>query len=217
MVFHDPDYAPDAFEVKISELLVATPEGSDALIDASVSEVLRLLREHLKMDVVFVSEFVDGRRVFRRVDTSPESRVIEPGQSSPLEESFCQRVIDGRLPRLVRDGAALPTFGELPPTDFPVGAHLSTPIVLNDGRVYGTLCCFSFAPNEQLTQRDLKKLEMSAQLTAKKINESRARDAERAMAPTGRCAAGRISPSALIQSSATADQEPDRSPVSTVG
>ena len=125
MVFHDPDYAPDAFEVKISELLVATPEGSDALIDASVSEVLRLLREHLKMDVVFVSEFVDGRRVFRRVDTSPESRV---------------------------------------------------------GRVYGTLCCFSFAPNEQLTQRDLKKLEMSAQLTAKRINERRARDVEKAMA-----------------------------------
>lgn len=49
MVFHDPDYAPDAFEVKISELLVATPEGSDALIDESVSEVLRLIREHLKM------------------------------------------------------------------------------------------------------------------------------------------------------------------------
>ena len=182
MVFHDPDYALDAFEVKISELLVATPEGSDALIDESVSAVLRLLREHLKMDVVFVSEFVDGRRVFRRVDASPESRVIEPGQSSPLEASFCQRVIDGRLPRLVRDVAALPTFGELPPTDFPLGAHLSTPIVLNDGRVYGTLCCFSFAPNEQLTQRDLKKLEMSAQLTAKKINERRARDAEKVMA-----------------------------------
>ncbi|MGJ7510873.1 GAF domain-containing protein [Variovorax sp. GT1P44] len=182
MVFHDPDYAPDAFEVKISELLVATPEGSDALIDASVSEVLRLLREHLKMDVVFVSEFVDGRRVFRRVDAGPEAQVIAPGQSSSLEESFCQRVIDGRLPRLVRDVGALPTFAELPPTDFPIGAHMSTPIVLNDGRVYGTLCCFSFAPNEQLAQRDLKKLEMSAQLTAKKINERRARDAEKAIA-----------------------------------
>lgn len=57
---------------------------------------------------------------------------------------------------------------------------MSTPIVLNDGRVYGTLCCFNFAPNEQLAQRDLKKLEMSAQLTAKKIDERRARDAEKA-------------------------------------
>jgi GAF domain-containing protein len=182
MVFHDPDYAPDAFEVRISELLVATPDSSDFLIDQSVSEVLCLLRDHLQMDVVFVSEFVDGQRVFRRVETRPEARVIEPGQSSPLEESFCQRVVDGRLPRFVRNLADEPVAPELPPTDFPIGAHLSTPIVLNDGRIYGTLCCFSFAPNAQLTQRDLRKLEMSAQLTAKKINERRTREAEKAMA-----------------------------------
>ena len=183
MVFHNPDYAPDAFEVKVSELLVATPEGADALIDQSVPEVLRLLREHLKMDVVFVSEFVDGRRVFRRVETAPAGqRVIEVGQSSPLEESFCQRVVDGRLPRLVRDLAQEPVLPELPPTDFPIGAHLSTPIVLNDGRIYGTLCCFSFAPNEALTQRDLKKLELSAQLAARRINERNARQADQAMA-----------------------------------
>ena len=182
MVFHDPDYTPDAFEVRISELLVATPEGSDSLIDESVPEVLRMIREHLKMDVVFVSEFVDGHRVFRRVDTSPTARVIEVGQSSPLEESFCQRVIDGRLPRLVRELEQEPSFADLPPTDFPIGAHLSTPIVLNDGRVYGTLCCFSFAPNADLTDRDLKKLELSAQLTARKINDRLAREADKAMA-----------------------------------
>jgi GAF domain-containing protein len=182
MAFHEPDYAPDAFEVRVSELLVATPEGSDQLIDKAVPEVLRMIREHLKMDVVFVSEFVDGQRVFRRVDTAPTARVIEAGQSSPLEQSFCQRVIDGRLPRLVRDLAQEPSLPELPPTDFPIGAHLSTPIVLSDGRVYGTLCCFSFAPNPELTERDLKKLELSAQLTARKINERLARAADKAMA-----------------------------------
>lgn len=182
MAFHEPDYAPDAFEVRISDLLVATPDGSDDLIDQSVPEVLRMIREHLKMDVVFVSEFVNGQRVFRRVETGPTSRVIEVGQSSPLEQSFCQRVIDGRLPRLVRDLAQEPCLPELPPTDFPIGAHLSTPIVLNDGRVYGTLCCFSFAPNADLTERDLKKLELSAQLTARKINERLARAADKAMA-----------------------------------
>jgi GAF domain-containing protein len=179
MVLHDWDYAPDALDVRISELLVATADGSDELIDQSVSEVLRLLREHLQMDVVFVSEFVDGRRVFKRVDAKPTSRVIEVGESAPLEESFCQYVVDGRLPRLVNNVPTHPSFPALPPTPFPVGAHLSTPIVLDDGRVYGTLCCFSFAPNESLTQRDLRKLELSAQLTAKKLNEHRAKVAEK--------------------------------------
>ena len=182
MEFHDPDYTPDAFEVRVSELLVATPEASDELIDHAVPEVLRMIREHLKMDVVFVSEFTEGRRVFRRVDTSPTARVIEVGQSSPLEESFCQRVIDGRLPNLVRNLKQEPAFPELPPTDFPIGAHLSTPIVLNDGRVYGTLCCFSFAPNPDLTARDMKKLELSAQLAARKINDKLNQATDKAMA-----------------------------------
>jgi GAF domain-containing protein len=178
----DHGYEPDALEVRISEFLVATPEGADNLISDVVSDVLRLLRENLKMDVVFVSEFVDNQRVFRRVETGTGRRPIEVGQSDPLEESFCQRVVDGRLPRMVADAARHAVEADLPPTPFPVGAHLTTPIVLNDGRIYGTLCCFSFAPNEDLTQRDLRKLEMSAQLAARRIDEQRARDTEKATA-----------------------------------
>ena len=179
---HDTGYTPDAFEVRISELLVATPEQGDALISGAVPQVLRQLREHLKMDVIFVSEFCDGRRVFRRVDTAADARVINEGESAPLEQSFCQRVIDGRLPQLVNDVAALPDFADLPPTPFPIGAHLSTPVVLADGRIYGTLCCFSFALNPDLKERDLNKLRMSARLTAKRIDEQRAREADKAMA-----------------------------------
>ncbi|RYH70938.1 MAG: histidine kinase, partial [Alcaligenaceae bacterium] len=68
-LFHEDE--SDAVIVRISELLVATPEGGDALISSSVSQVLKLLREHLKMDVIFISEFVDNRRVFRRVEAAP--------------------------------------------------------------------------------------------------------------------------------------------------
>ncbi|VWX59467.1 GAF domain-containing protein (modular protein) [Burkholderiales bacterium 8X] len=166
----DNDYAPDAFEVRVSELLVATAEASDELIDRSVPEVLRLLREHMQMDVVFVSEFVDGRRVYRRVEAAPGKQVIEPGQSDPLELSYCQRVVDGRLPPMVRNLATDPATARLPQPPFPVGSYLSVPVVLNDGSVYGTLCCFSAAANESLSQRDLKKLEMSAQLAARQID-----------------------------------------------
>ncbi|RYF69948.1 MAG: GAF domain-containing protein [Comamonadaceae bacterium] len=176
------DDEADAVEVRISELLVATPDGSDALISGAVPEVLKLLREHLKMDVVFVSEFVDQRRVFRRVEAAPGHSVIEAGQSDPLEETFCQRIVDGRLPRLVPNMSALAGRADVPTTAMPIGAFLSTPVILNDGRVYGTLCCFSSAPSEALTLRDLKKLEMSAQLTARRIDGQRAREADRATA-----------------------------------
>ncbi|RYF84235.1 MAG: GAF domain-containing protein [Comamonadaceae bacterium] len=182
MQLYDWGYEPDDLEVQITELLVATADGSDALIDHNVTAVLQLLRQHLKMDVVFISEFVDGQRVFRRVESRTDRKYIEEGQGDALEQSFCQRVVDGRLPSLVHDVPSLPNFGELPVTPFRVGAHLSTPIVLNDGRIYGTLCCFSEAANPSLARQDLRKLELSAKLTAQKIDEQRAQEAEAAMA-----------------------------------
>ncbi|HZW74931.1 MAG TPA: hypothetical protein VFF43_15395, partial [Caldimonas sp.] len=47
------------------DLLVATAESSDALIDGSVNETLRMMRDKFAMDVVFVSEFSGGKRVLR--------------------------------------------------------------------------------------------------------------------------------------------------------
>jgi len=160
-----------SLDVQYTELLVATADGADTLVDGAVPEVLRLLRQHMNMDVVFVSEFTDGKRVFRHVDTSPDGKVIEAGQSDPLEESWCQRVVDGRLPELIQDATFLPADAA-PKPPFPVGAHLSTPVVLKDGSVYGTLCCFSFQGNPNLAGQDLKKLKYTAQLTAAKIDQN---------------------------------------------
>lgn len=137
--------------------------------------VLRLLREQLRMDVVFVSEFADGQRVFRFVDSAPGAPTVPVGGADPLEESYCQRVVDGRLAELVQDAAKVPG---LPPTPFPVGGHLSTPIRLPDGSVYGTLCCFSLAPSRHLRDRDLVNLRHCAQLVARKVNVAQARGRE---------------------------------------
>jgi len=121
------------------------------------------------MDVVFVSEFVNGQRVFRFVDAGGAALPFGPGDSSPLEQSYCKLVVDQRLPELVPDVAKLPRSIPLPPTDVKVGAHLSTPIVMKDGRAFGTLCCYSAAPNEALQHRDLSALRHCAQLVARKL------------------------------------------------
>ncbi|MGE0496814.1 MAG: GAF domain-containing protein [Ramlibacter sp.] len=178
----EDDFNLDDLKVDISELLVATPDGADELIDGAVPEVLRLLREHMQMDVVFVSEFTNGRRVFRHVDSAPGQAVIEAGQSDPLEQSWCQRVVDGRLPQLIHDATFLPA-GAAPASPLRIGAHLSTPVVLRDGSVYGTLCCFSFTGNPDLSQRDLKKLQYTARLTAAKIDRGTAEPAAPAARP----------------------------------
>ena len=174
MSFRSSGMHADPFDGLMSRLAVATADGSDPAFEDGVSEVLRVVRDVLQMDVAFVSQFVQGQRVFRQVDIAPDAAaVIAVGGADPLEISFCQRVIDGRMPEMVRDVARLSNFAELPPTPFPIGAHLSTPVVLGDGRVYGTLCCFSFSPDEALTERDIGRLRMAARMVGKLLERER--------------------------------------------
>ena len=158
-----------ALDVKISELLVATSDGHDAALDRQITDVLLMLRRQLQMDVVFVSEFVDGERVFRFVDGG-EQYGLNAGDAAPLEESYCQQVVTGRMPELVPDARELVRRGELFDPGIPVGAHLSTPVILPDGRVYGTVCCFSAAAQPDLQQSALACLRQCARLVARKVD-----------------------------------------------
>lgn len=134
--------------------------------------VLKAIRKHLDMDVAFLSQFADGRRVFRHVDSPHADQPVKVGGSDPLETTYCQRVVDGRLPRLIPDTTQLPEARSLPVTaELPVGAHLSVPITLKDGRVYGTLCCFKFAPDTSLNQRDLAMMHVCADIAAQQIEK----------------------------------------------
>jgi GAF domain-containing protein len=173
-LFAPTDFGPDSIDVQVSELLVATSDQSDAELDHSIGEVLRLLRERLQMDVVFVSEFVDGQRMFRHVEQTPGVKAIAVGEGAPLEESWCQRVVDGRLSQYIadakRDPVAAPLLKGLP---FPIGTHISTPLVLSNGEVYGTLCCFSFEPHGQPNPEDLSKLKLTARLAAQRLESRR--------------------------------------------
>jgi len=171
---HLEPFRDDELTVVISELLVATADSSDPLLDDSVSKLLHAMRVRMAMDVVFVSEFVDGQRMFRYVDATPERADIRAGDSNPAEESVCQRVVEGRVPELVRNLSAMPA-DQLPDLPFRIGAHLSTPIVLTNRRVYGTLCCFSTAPRPDLVEADLDMLRRCATLVARKVELNEAR------------------------------------------
>ncbi|MGG6242128.1 sensor domain-containing phosphodiesterase [Nodosilinea sp. AN01ver1] len=153
-------------------------------IDEVVIDALCAIRLHLDMEVAFVSEFVEGRRKFRYVDSSLESPPIAVGDSDPLEESYCQRVVDGRLPQLIQDATKIPAALEIAATTaLPVGAHLSIPLRLGNGQVYGTFCCFSTRPNLSLGDRDLSLMQLFADFTARQIaRELEAVQAHQAMA-----------------------------------
>lgn len=172
MKFYEDGFDPADLSVKVSELLVATADSSDVLIDSAVTEVLSLLRQRLAMDVVFVSEFVDGERVFRYVESNGNSQCPSTGASDPLEQTWCQRIVDGRLPAYMPDVSKFAGKAEMPAVAFPINTYLSTPIFLKDGKIYGTLCCYSASANESVQQHDMKNLRSVAQLVARKVERT---------------------------------------------
>jgi EAL domain-containing protein (putative c-di-GMP-specific phosphodiesterase class I) len=146
-------------------------EPADLTAESGVQRVLRSVRTHLGMDVAFVSEFRTVDRLFTHVDAGGPTP-IRPGDSAPLEQGYCQRVVDGRLPQLICNAQTLPASASLPETSaVPIGSHLSVPIRLRDGRVYGTFCCFSFTPDASLTTRDVQVMKAFADLLAQQIEE----------------------------------------------
>jgi EAL domain-containing protein (putative c-di-GMP-specific phosphodiesterase class I) len=139
-------------------------------VDAGIDKMLHAVREHLGMDVAFLAEFRAKDRIFRHVDAKAAAP-IQAGDTLSLDQGYCQRVVDGRLPQLIKDAAAHPVAAALPETSaVPIGSHLSVPIRLSDGRVYGTLCCFSFIPDVSLTERDLQMMRVLAELLGDQID-----------------------------------------------
>lgn len=159
----------------VSRAFASAPDTQETL-----DQILRAVRTHLGMDVGFISEFHDGRRVFRHVETLEGKECIEVGGSDPLEESYCHWIAEGKLPRLIRNPRDHPFTAQFAVTEaLPVGAHLSVPIRLRDGQVYGTFCCFSFVADQSLTERDLAIMEAFAQVAADLIQNSIDRDRAR--------------------------------------
>ena len=157
---------------RVTELM--RPDTAPLLDPGAVEEVLHGLREQLDLDVAFVAEFAEGRRVFRFVDRNPDAPPVQSGTWHDLEASFCLRVVDGRLPEYIPDVGALGPEVDLPPVPFPIGTHLGTPVVLHDGSTYGTLCGFSLDAKPLLSDADLGLLRHCARLVARKIDAARA-------------------------------------------
>lgn len=141
-------------------------ERSQYPFDAAIQFLLRLVREHLSMDVAFISELGDTDRVFRYVDADSATGV-EVGGSDPLEESYCHYVVTGQVPQLLRDPLAHEVTAALQVTaTLPVGTHLSVPIQLADGTVYGTFCCFSHDTLDAVGERDLEVVRIISAIAA---------------------------------------------------
>jgi GAF domain-containing protein len=136
----------------------------------TIKGLLSLVRENLQMDVAFVSEFAGDQLVFRALEGDGGSFGWRVGEGFPLDESYCKRVLDGRLPNVVPDARNADSTKDLWVTsEANIGSYVAVPVVLCDGHPYGTLCCVSHKADPGLRERDLGLMEGVARELSRQI------------------------------------------------
>lgn len=157
---------PDSGLESLAEFARLTLDGSTE----AVERILSLARAALDMDVALVGSF-DGDFVVQAVDGEYEWFGIEAGTRIPAAQTYCQSMVQGELPHLVRDTAADERTADLPVTrEAGIGAYLGVPIRLWDGTLYGTLCCLSRAAEPSLNQRDVRFMRVLAEIVADQLD-----------------------------------------------
>ena len=129
----------------------------------TIEDMLRDVREAFRMDVAFVSKFDADQLVFKKLEGDAESFGWREGESFPIDESYCKRVLDGRIPRVVPDARCEEATKDLRVTsEADMGSYCAVALMLSDGRLYGTLCCVSHEPDLWLREQDLGIMERTA-------------------------------------------------------
>lgn len=120
-----------------------------------VVSTLEVARAETSMDVAVLGEIVDGREVVRVLAGEAESFGLAVGASLPVEETFCQRLLEGRLGNVVRDATSDERVRDLELTRTAgIGAYLGVPLTTLDARLY-ILCCLAHEQRPALCERDV--------------------------------------------------------------
>ena len=160
--------------------------------DEVIGSILATAREHLNVDATFLSEFSDGHQVFRALDGDAQSFGLEQDASVPLEQTYCHRVVNGRLPNLTTDAQADRRVRDLAGTQAnDIGSYIGVPLHLRDGSLYGTLCSLSHSADTGPGEQDVAYMRLLARLIADHLDDH-ARGAEQQRQHTGEAAIGAL-------------------------
>lgn len=145
---------------EIRSLDAVAGERSRAVLATAVSAV----RELVGMDIAYLAAFNDGQQVYVRLDGES---FLHEGFAVPLDQTICNRMLDGRAPGVIRDTKAEPGLDGLFAVENDlIGSYIGVPVTFSDDTVYGTLCCIGTGPAPEISDRDLQFMGVIARIVA---------------------------------------------------
>ena len=131
-----------------------------------VAALLRTARSALGLSMAFLSR-LDGTTQHLEVVESSVPLVMKDGTTQRQSTSFCQAILDGRLPAVIGDVSRYPAARALPAARFPrIRSYVSVPVHLSDGSLYGTFCAAGLRADRELQERDRALMEVLARAAA---------------------------------------------------
>ncbi len=129
-----------------------------AVADARASALaaaLALAREETAMDVAALGEIRDGREIVRSLAGDGASFGLKLGASLPIHDTYCERLLQGRISSIVGNAQADQRVNDLRLTrQARIGAYIGVPISTQDARLY-VLCCLAHEQRPELCERDV--------------------------------------------------------------
>jgi len=165
-----PDNRPGGRSDLRDIVRITKPDGRGLL-----ERVLVASRDTLGMQLAYLSEWEDAELVYRRVERSAPGFIddVQVGARERLGETYCKRAADGVMPPLVADARNDPRTREfMSDYDPGIGAICTVPVVLSDGRLWGTFCVIGRECDPRLGERDLAFMQVLAQLVAADLERS---------------------------------------------
>jgi response regulator RpfG family c-di-GMP phosphodiesterase len=155
---------------------LASRRSSDTIVST-----LAAAREHLGMEVAFVSSFTEGgQQEFLTLEGDGDAFSLKEGEGIPLEDSPCTPMVAGRVPNVVPDVRQERRIKDLAAVrEAGVGAYVGVPLRFSDGRLYGTMCCLSRSPEPSLNERDASFMRVLARLVAEQLEREELEEEKR--------------------------------------
>jgi EAL domain-containing protein (putative c-di-GMP-specific phosphodiesterase class I) len=121
-----------------------------------IAELLATARESLQLSVAFLSRLDGTTQHLEIVEGSKPAGLLFPeGWKVKQETSFCQGVLDGKLPAVMPDVTDFPEAMRRPASKIPrIRSFVTVPVRLSDGTLYGTFCAAGLRSDKELSKRD---------------------------------------------------------------
>ena len=120
-----------------------------------ITRTLELAHIETRMAVAVLGEICDGHEVVRYVAGDGGSFGLSPGASMPIEDTYCHRLLTGRLSNVVADALANEQVRDLEITHAArIRAYIGVPLTGVDARLY-VLCCLAHEQRPQLCEEDV--------------------------------------------------------------